>query len=218
MHEPFIRNHHYNSIKNEADSVLRALRTVGDPKILESVRYGARAKVAELFPDVGDELSAMLESVADLKTGEELQRYMQALEPYLIAFPPITESQIRKLFPKVKKLKVPDLGQIDFRFVTYLSWIDPATNKMFVVYPAADGRFVGIEGRYTDSVKKGYCFVCNRFENLVMFSAIAKKKPANASPDYYKSVGNYLCASGHDCNKNVTDTASLTRFIDTVVG
>ncbi|MCR8631011.1 FusB/FusC family EF-G-binding protein [Paenibacillus radicis (ex Xue et al. 2023)] len=217
MCEPFIRNHQYNFIKNQAESVLNALRTVGDPKILESVRFSAQTKVAELFPAVTDNRKTMLDSISDLKTTDDFQTYLQALEPYLIEFPQITEKQIRKLFPKNKKLKVPDLAQIDLRYVSCLSWTDISTNKMFIVY-SVGGQFVGVEGRYTATNKKGYCFVCSRYEELALFSAISKKRPANASPDYYKSVGNYLCMNGHECNKNMTDVTSLEKFIDSVQG
>lgn len=217
MGGPFIRNHQYNFIKNQANAVLYALRTVGDPKIVESVRYGAQAKTAELFPDVTDNRNALLASVSDLKTADDFQQYMQALEPYLIAFPPINEKQIRQLFPKNKKLKIPDLAQIDFRNVSYLSWIDVSTNKMFIVYPA-DDRFIGVEGTFTATNKKSFCFVCNRFEELALFSAINKKRPAHASPDYYKTVGNYICIHGQDCNKNVTDVSALEHFIGSVLG
>ncbi|XID91477.1 FusB/FusC family EF-G-binding protein [Paenibacillaceae bacterium WGS1546] len=217
MCEPFIRNHQYNFIKGQADSVLRALRTVGDPKILESVRIGAQNNVTELFPEVTDDRRTMLESIADLKAAEDFQQYLQALEPYLTEFPAITEKQIRKLFPKNKKLKLPDLEQIDFRYVSYLSWTDLSTHKMFIVHEAG-GQFVGVEGRYTATNKKGYCFVCKRHGELALFSAISKKRPAHASPDYYKSVGNYICLNGHECNKNVTDVSTLARFIDSVLG
>jgi hypothetical protein len=217
MCEPFIRNYQYNFIKNQADSVLRALRTVGDPKILESVRFSAQAKVAELFPDVKDGRLQLLESISDLKTADDFQQYLLALEPYLAAFPPITEKQLQKLFPKVKKLKLPDLSQIDFRFVSYLSWTDTGTNKMFIVYHNGE-QFVGVEGTYTATNKKSYCFVCNRYEQLALFSAITKKRPAHATPDYYKSVGNYICMHGHDCNKNITGVSSLEKFIESVLG
>ncbi|MFC5702730.1 FusB/FusC family EF-G-binding protein [Cohnella faecalis] len=218
MCEPFIRNHEYNFIKKQADYVLYALRTVGDPKVLESVRLNAQAKVAELFPDLRDHRRTMLESISDLRTAEDFQKYLQALEPYLIEFPAITNKQIQKLFPKNKKLKLPDLAQVDFRYVSYLSWIDISTNKMFIVYPAAGGQFVGLEGRFTANNKKSYCFACNRIEELALFSAVSKKRPANASPDYYKSVGNYICMNGHECNKNMTDVSSLEKFIDSVLG
>jgi len=216
MCEPFIRGYQYNFIRNQADYVLHTLRTVGDPKVVEGVRSSAQAKVAELFPDVTDSRMTMLESIADLRTGEDLQKYVQGLEPYLITFPPITEQQIRKLFPKNKKLKLPDLAQIDFRYVSYLSWIDISTNKMFIVYHK-DGKFIGVEGRFTETNKKSYCFVCNRYEKLALFSAITRKRPTNASPDYYKSVGNYVCTDGHICNKNVNEIAPLERFIEAVL-
>ncbi|WP_438447895.1 FusB/FusC family EF-G-binding protein [Gorillibacterium sp. sgz5001074] len=217
MGGPFIRNYQYNAIKNQADTVLRALRTVGDPKILESVRGSAQAKVAELFPDVTDNRKKLLESISELKTADEFHDYIQALEPYLLEFPAITENQIRKLFPKNKKLKLPDLAAIDFRYVSYLSWIDISTNKMFIVYH--DGtQFVGVEGRFTATSKKNFCFVCNRFEELSLFSAISKKRPEHAAPDYYKSVGNYICTDSRECNKNMTDVAPLERFIDSVIG
>lgn len=90
-------------------------------------------------------------------------------------FPAITESQLRKLFKKNKKLKLPDLEQIDFRFVTYMSWIDISSNKMFLVYEK-DGQHIGIEGRFTETNKKSYCFACNRYEKLVLFSAVSKKR------------------------------------------
>jgi len=215
MNEPFIRNHQYNCIRDQAESVLKTLRTVNDPMIVESVRSGAQAKIAELFTGLTDYRKALLESIAVMKTADDFQSYLKALEPYRVAFPWITEQQLRKLFPKNKKLKLPDFAQIDLRRVTYLSWIDIQTNKMYIVYEA-DGQFVGVEGRYTDTNMKNYCFACNRYEELVFFSAISKQRPADATSDYYKSVGNYICLNGHDCNKNITDVSSLERFIASV--
>ncbi|MDF2961451.1 MAG: Fibronectin-binding family protein, partial [Paenibacillus sp.] len=124
--------------------------------------------------------------------------------------------QIQKLFPKNKKLKIPDLSAIDNRYVTYLSWADISTNKLFMVYHL-NGQFIGVEGKYTPTNKKSFCFLCNRYEDLALFSAISQKRPANSSPDYYKAVGNYLCMNSHECNKNITDITYLEKFIDTVI-
>jgi hypothetical protein len=217
MCQPFIRNYQYNVIRQQAESVLRATRSVGDPKILDSVRYGAQLKATELFPDLTDKGKALLESVTELRTADERHAYVHALEPYLVPFPPITGGQIRKLFPKNKKLKIPDLSGIDFRYITYLSWTDISTGKMFIVYHNGE-QFLGLEGRFTATNKKSYCFACNRYEELVLFSAVAKKRPAQASSDYYKSVGHYVCADGRACNNNITDIASLEKFIHSVLG
>lgn len=217
MCEPFIRNHQYNFIKKQAGLLQHALRTIADPKVLESVRYGTESKIAELFPDAADNQKQLLDKISGLQTADDFQRYLKALEPYLAEFPRVTEKQIQKLFPKNKKLKIPDLSAIDYRYVTYLSWLDISTNKLFIVYHV-NGQFVGVEGRYTPANKKSFCFLCNRFEELALFSAISRKRPAHSSPDYYKAVGNYLCMNSHECNKNMTDISALEKFIDAVVG
>ena len=91
--------------------------------------------------------------MSTIEKAEDFQRYLNALEPYLEPYPTISLNQIQKLFPKNKKLKVPDLQSIDFRYVTYLGWVDIATNKLYIVYPF-EGRFIGIEGRITPTNKR----------------------------------------------------------------
>ncbi|WP_338555312.1 FusB/FusC family EF-G-binding protein [Paenibacillus sp. KS-LC4] len=216
MREPFIRNHQYNEIKKQAGILQHALGTVVDLLVLESVKYTTESNIMEMFKDTTAEQKQMLEAISTLRTKEDFAKYLRDLEAYLTEFPAITAKQIQKLFPKNKKLKLPDLAAIDYRYVTYLSWIDIASNKLFIVYPV-NGQFVGVEGRYSPTNKKNYCFVCNRFEELALFSAITKKRPAGTSPDYYKAVGNYMCAKSEDCNKNITDTTALEKFIHAVI-
>lgn len=45
---------------------------------------------------------------------------------------------------------------------------------------------------------------------------LPKLRPPNASPDYYKAVGNYMCINSHECNRNITDVTYLERFIHDV--
>lgn len=217
MSEPFIRNHQYNVIKKQSAILEHALRTIADPKIGDSVRYSAQSKIMELFPNATDIQKQLLASISALETADDFQKYLQSFEPYLVEFPQITEKQIEKLFPKTKKLKIPDLLNIDNRYATYLSWIDLSSSKLFIVY-YVNGQFIGIEGRFTPLNKKSVCFLCNRQEELALFSAISKKRPANSSPDYYKAVGNYLCMDSIKCNKHITDVTSLETFINNVVG
>lgn len=165
MSTPFIRNHQYNVIKKQAEFLQKTLRTVSDRSVLETVRFSTATKIAEAFPILTEDQKQMLGQLASLETDQDFQRYLGAFEAYMEPFPPITVKQIEKLFPKNKKLKVPDLASIDFRYVTYLSWVDIATNKLFLVYPH-EGRFLGIEGRITPTNKKGYCLFCNRHQEL----------------------------------------------------
>lgn len=217
MVQPFIRNHQYNLIRKQAALLLHACDTVSDPKVVEAVRYGALSKIAEAFPEATELQKQPLERLSTLQTAEQLQSYLIALEPLMEAFVEIDPKQLKPLFPKNKKLKLPDLSAVDFRYVTYLGWTDIATRKKFLVYEL-DGRLVGVEGTFTPANKKGVCFACGRHEDIALFSAIAKSRPANASPDYYKAIGNYLCVDSEACNKHITDVAALERFIRGVVG
>ncbi|MED1787425.1 FusB/FusC family EF-G-binding protein [Brevibacillus laterosporus] len=216
MMEPFIKNHQYNYIKKQIDILQNATLTVADPKVMEAVRYGSEAKVIDVFPNVTDIQKQLLGRISSLKA-EEFQDYLRSLLPYLVEFPQVTEKQIRKLFPKNKKLKAPDLVTIDYHKVTYLGWINISSNKLFIVYHLK-GKAVGIEGRYTLVNKKNICALCHGYTDVALFSAISKSRAANVSSDYYKAVGHYICINSHECNSRITDVTALERFIGDVIG
>ncbi|SDK01345.1 FBP C-terminal treble-clef zinc-finger [Paenibacillus sp. OK060] len=208
MSTPFIRNHQYNLIKKQAEFVRKTVQSAADRRVLETVRYSAATNIVEAFTDLTENQQQMLEQISSLETTDDFQWYMKALEPYLELYPSITLKQIQKLFPKNKKMKMPDLPSIDFRYVTYLSWVDIATNKLFVVYPF-EGQFIGIEGRITPTHKKGYCLFCNRHQELAFFTV----KTKNALPDNYSAIGQYVCMENQGCNHSITNTESLEKFI-----
>ncbi|RAV08890.1 FusB/FusC family EF-G-binding protein [Paenibacillus contaminans] len=216
MGTPFIRNHQYNLIKKQAALLQKAFHTVTDPKVVESVRYSAQMKIIEAFPDATELQLQLLNNISAIRTEEQFQHYLHSLEPYMTEFSPVTGKMLNKLFPKTKKLKVPDLTAIDYRYITYLGWNDIATNRLFLVYPL-NGQFIGIEGRFTPT-NKGVCFLCNRHEEVALFTAVTRMKPVNASPDYYKAIGNYVCVDSGVCNKNMTNVSALERFVQEVVG
>ncbi|WP_150271471.1 FusB/FusC family EF-G-binding protein [Paenibacillus tepidiphilus] len=210
MNTPFIRNHQLNVIKKQAEFLQKTLRTVADRKVLETVRYSAAAAILDAFPVLTEEQKGRLGQISGFETAYEFQRYLGALESELEPFPSITAKQIQKLFPKNKKLKLPELSSIDFRFVTYLGWSDIATNRLFIVYPF-NGQFVGIEGRITPTHKKGYCLFCNRHQELAFFSV--ETKAAYASADNISRYGHYVCLDNEACNHSITHTEALEKFI-----
>ncbi|MBD0382836.1 FusB/FusC family EF-G-binding protein [Paenibacillus sedimenti] len=215
MNGPFIRNHQYNFIKKQIGYLQRTCQTVSDRKVVEAVRSSTEFKIKELFPDSEGIQGELFGNIPALQTAEDFEQYHRSLESYMTNFPQVTEKQIRKLFHKNKKLPIPDLT-IDYRYLTYLGWISISTGKLFLVYPL-DGQIVGIEGKFTPTNKKGVCFLCNKHEELALFTAVSKSRPAHSSPDYYKAVGNYLCMDSQECNKNITDVTALERFIQDVL-
>ncbi|MDF2724567.1 MAG: elongation factor G-binding protein [Paenibacillus sp.] len=212
MNLPFIHNHQYNAIHKQGHLLQRAYATLADPKVLESLEYSAIEKIKAAFPDATKTQLQMLEAMASLRTPEQFHQFEHALEPYrLSAGQPLGEKQLQKLYPKVKKLKTPDLTAVDFRAITYLGWLDIAQKCLYIVYPL-DGQWVGIRGNFTPA-NKGVCAFCNRHEEVALFSAIAKSRPPGASPDYYKAVGHYICTDSAACNRNMTDVTVLEKFI-----
>lgn len=164
----------------------------------------------EAFSSLTADQEHLLRPVSTFEKAEEFQQYISGLEPYMEPFPAITLKQIQKLFPKNKKMKLPDLQYIDFRYVTYLAWVDIATSKLFIVYPF-EGQFIGVEGRMIPTHKKGYCLFCNRQQELAFLTV--KTKPETAAADNYASVGQYVCIDNQGCNQSITHINSLEKFV-----
>lgn len=219
MIQPFIRNHQFNELKKQIGHLQKACTTVSDPKVVQAVRNDTEAKIGSLFEAATSEQKQAFEGLDRLQSVSDFQRYLKALEPFALEeYAEIAEAKIKKLFPKVKKLKVPDLQDGAYRRATYIGWTDTAANKLFLVY-GRNGTLVGIEGRYTPTNKKGVCFFCNRHAEVALFTAVAKWKPAGVSPDYYRALGNYLCVDSRVCNANITDVDVLERYLhDVLVG
>lgn len=217
MHKPNLRNHHRNLLKQQARLVLSAIRTAADPRVIETVRHSTLARLVEGLPELTAQQQRLLDQWPELKTADEFQQYELEWEPYVAEFPLPTEKQLKKLFPKNKKLKMPELDEAERRYLTYLGWNDIGTNRMFWVYEL-DGQLVGIEGRCTPLQKKGVCFVCQRNGETALFTAHVQGKPSNADPDYYKAVGHYVCLDSAACNRQLVDEAPLASFFRTVVG
>ncbi|AGK52778.1 fibronectin-binding family protein [Bacillus sp. 1NLA3E] len=164
----------------------------------------------DLFPNASPEQQEMVD-LSRLKTDDEYEQYIQHLSDFLLPFPKITEQQLKKMFPKNKKLRLPDFSQIDHSQLTYLSWNDLRSNRKFIVYEM-DGKMSGIECKFTPTSKKNLCSFCNQFGEVAFFSTITKAKQAN-NPDYYKAIGNLICADSSECNKKITNIEYLTTFL-----
>lgn len=205
---PFIHNHQLNVIHKQANFLLKTLRTVADRKVLETVRHTSVTHALEAFGTLDPEQKAVIEQMTRHEAAHEIQEYLDSLEPYLLPFPEVTAKQAQKLFPKVKKLKLPDLERLDYAHMTYLRWVDIATNRLFIVYPY-EGRMLGAEGRMTATNKKGFCMFCNRHQELGFFNVKLKGN----SPDNFSSLGQYVCMDDKACNHSITDKAPLEKFL-----
>lgn len=215
MTEKFIKNEQLNFIKRQISLIKDSTKKNVPPNVLAAVIDLANAKILDHFPNATLGQQEMLD-LSRLKTDAEYVQYIQRLSAFLLPFPTITEQHLKKMFPKNKKLKLPDLSTIDHSQLTYLSWHDLSSNKKFIVY-GLDGKMVGIECKLTPTSKNNICSFCNCFGQVSYFSTVTKEKK-HKNPDYYKSIGNLICADSSECNKKITNVKYLTTFLRDSLG
>lgn len=209
--EFFIRNEQYNFIKEQTRILVNGHSTVRDPGVLKALNSLAKEKVLQQFPELNDQQRQLIEPISYIKTIEMAASYLEDLKPYVIPFAGLSEKAISKLFPKTKKLKIPDLEQIDLAEISYLGWNDSGTNRKYLVVESA-GSLTGIEGNFKNSSKKGICAICNKHQDIGMFTAKAK-----GSGETYVKKGNYICQDSMSCNERIESREKLENFISRII-
>ncbi|MEK4145585.1 FusB/FusC family EF-G-binding protein [Robertmurraya sp. FSL W8-0741] len=215
MTEKFIKNEQFNFIKKQVALIKDSIKKHVPPTVLNATIGLANAKALELFPHASAEQITLLD-LSNLKTEDQFEQYLQQLSAYVIDFPHITEQQLKKMFPKSKKLKLPDLSNLAGNKLTYLGWNDLRTNKKYLVYEL-DGKLVGIECKMSAIEKNNICSICNGHGEVTYFSTITKSKKAN-NPDYYKAIGNLICTDSNKCNEKITNVDYLEIFLKESLG
>ncbi|WP_248278494.1 FusB/FusC family EF-G-binding protein [Bacillus sp. DNRA2] len=215
MNESFIKNEQFNFIKKQIDLIKDSKKKNVPTNVLTAVIDLATTKVFDLFPTLTATQQQLLD-VSGLKTDKDYEQYIQQLSDYLLPFPTITEQQLKKMVPKNKKLKLPDLTKIDHHQLTYLSWNDLRSNKKYIAYEL-EGKMVCIECEFSSTSKKNLCSICNSFGDVVYFSTVTKAKKLK-NPDYFRAIGNLICADSSECNKKITNVEYLTNFLKDSLG
>ncbi|KOS67961.1 fibronectin-binding protein [Lysinibacillus contaminans] len=210
MTERFIKNEQFNFISKQVAWIKDSTKQHLPAGVLASVYDLSNEKILNCIPNMTASQKNILD-FSKLKTVEEYEQALEQLVNYLLPFPTVTEQQLKKLFPKSKKLKLPDLSNVDLKRLTYLSWNDSRSNKKYLLYEL-EGQLVGIECTFSPSTKKNICSICHCHGEVTHFSTVTKAKKLN-NPDYYKSIGNLICVDSSQCNKNITDDSYLKDFL-----
>jgi hypothetical protein len=209
--EPFIRNDQYNFINYQIQVLINGYSTVNDPGVLVALKSLVRDKVFNLFDVLNAEQERLLEPVVNIKDSEQGQNYLTELREFVIPFQSVNETTLKKLFPKVKKLKMPRLNELDFKELSYLGWNDYGQESKYIV-AQDDGKLKGFKGTFKNSSKKGICTICNTFGDVGMYVSESKK----SSNGTYVKKGNYICQDSMECNGKLRDLVKLNEFIERV--
>ncbi|GKV69709.1 elongation factor G-binding protein [Sporosarcina sp. NCCP-2716] len=209
MTENFIRNEHYNYISKQAALMRQSTQQHLTPAVRESLLALCAERIMTCIPRLSEEQKQLLD-FSSLRTNDQYDQALSRLDSCRLSFPEVTEPQLKKLFPKRKKLKLPALANSDLERTTYLSWVDSRSNRMYLLY-VWDGRMEGIECTFSPNFIQNTCSICHHQEQVTMFSTVTKERKAN-NPDYYRAIGNLICTDSAVCNRNITDTEPLDRL------
>ncbi|MBL0386931.1 FusB/FusC family EF-G-binding protein [Tumebacillus sp. ITR2] len=215
--EPFLKPYHLNLIRSQVNLLIGAFYFAGDYRVVDASRESALHTLYSEIHCTTPEQRELLTDAGKVRDKDELKQYLARLEPYVIPFPTITGSEIRKLFPKVKKLVLPDLDALDFSKLTYLGWRDIATQSLYVVY-RMNGKWIGAECSYVMGPKnRAYqCTWCQRPHGGDGVALVTKQIKNRQIQDGYKVIGNHICLDSSRCNATMTDPAEFEKFITTM--
>ncbi|CDO04728.1 Fibronectin-binding protein (FBP) [Oceanobacillus picturae] len=205
--EPFIRVDQFNFIARQAQDLVNGHSTSNEKAVLGALESMARERVLALIPAITEEQAQLLQPITLVDDKDKAERFLSQLKPYVIPFQ-VTEQGIKKLFPKVKKLKIPALQELDLQQLCYLSWIDYSTNKKFIVLKH-NGKLTGLHGSFEMIKQKGICSICHKHEEVGLFLAHKKGKVQGT----FTKKGNYICRDNETCNQNITSLDYLHDFV-----
>ncbi|TCP52152.1 fibronectin-binding protein (FBP) [Tumebacillus sp. BK434] len=210
---PFMHPHQINFIRHQLLQLIGAFYFAGDYRVLAASRENVEDTVLSLFPGATPAQRALLQDAKNVRDRDELKAYMSRLEPYIIPFPEITAAEIRKLFPKVKKLVLPDLENLDRTKLTYLGWRDIATNSLYLVSRNGD-KWAGTEFKFVAAQKNrtmicSWCHSVGKGDDVALVTSRVKTKIV----DGYKTQGNHLCLDSAACNARITSTTEMEALL-----
>jgi hypothetical protein len=213
MMEPFIRVDQFQFIKIQTQQLINGYASVNDKNVLNALKSLVYDKVTSLFTVITSEQKELIDGIVEVEDSVKGELYIAKLKPYVIPFKKVTEQTVKKLFPKAKKLKLPDLNDIDFQELSYLSWYDKGTTRKYLITLHSNG-FIGLEGTYSPASKKGICTLCNKQRAVGLFMSETK----GVVQGTYIRRGNYICQDSLKCNENMISLEKLLGFIQLLKG
>lgn len=210
INQPFLTVANYHFLKQQMNKILQALATTKDKDVIYAIRDIADNEIAAelVLSEAEAKLIKQLSSITDREQGEA---YLEQLKPYVIPFQAVTVNTLKSLFKKEKKLKLPNLEEIDFQQISYLAWDDAGTQRKYIVIEKND-KFKAIKGTFSNNTIKGICSICNRLTDVGLFTTSVKGQVAGT----FTNHSNYICADSQDCNQHVSDIEKTQAFFERI--
>lgn len=208
MMDEFIRNDQYNFIKVQVQTLINGYSSVHDTGVLEALTSLTTEKVLNLFSKLTDEQKQLLSSIVGVKNKQQAEDFLLNLKQHVVPFKEVTVQEIKKCFPKVKKLKLPLLDTIEWKEHSYLGWDDFGAQKKYIM-AIYEEKLIGLQGSFKPLNKKGFCVLCHQFDEIGMFMAEIKGNVQGT----FTNRGNHICKDSQNCNRQITSLERLNNFI-----
>lgn len=207
--EPFINNHQFNKISMTMNNLQRLLKFNSDEMIVNATKEINNCEIRSLFYDLSEEYHTFVDITA-INLPEDVDRYMERLAGATYGMKPVSEAQLKKLFRKEKKLKLPTLN---FEMKSFLGWFDQSRRKLYLVH-WIEGKLTGMVCHVKDieASNSRMCAICghiNEGSDVVPVSVKCKTK----NPENYHVFGFNICKDSISCNRRVTSIDPLENLI-----
>ncbi|MFS0562862.1 FusB/FusC family EF-G-binding protein [Terribacillus sp. 179-K 1B1 HS] len=206
--QAFIRNDQYNFIAKQVSHIINAHATVNHADTLDGVKLHAFSKVEEMLPEMTEAQETLLNRLLEIEEEMEAQAFLSELKQYVIPFRKVSKKTVEKLFPKAKKLQMPDLDALDFQRLSYIGWFDTRAHKQHLIVEY-QGKLKGISGVFDDSSTQGICSLCNSLGDVGLFVTRVK-----SGKETYVNRGNYICKDSQSCNEHLMDLGKVETFLN----
>ena len=209
----FIKKQQFNYIKRCLNDLNNAFNNCVDTNLVKSIKLYYQDKILSNFKELSSEQREIL-NIEKINEPLQSELFLKMLDKYVYGMDKLTNADIRKVFKKEKKLKLPDLDS-DEKLV-YTGWIDEGTKKLYIAYNFG-GKLLGMACRLPKTTKKSsnICAICNRIGNereVEFVSPICKP----LSEEDYKSIGFYICLDSTECNKRIESVEKLEEILKVV--
>ncbi|KSU88393.1 FusB/FusC family EF-G-binding protein [Priestia flexa] len=207
--EAFINHHQYNLIREQVKLISDSYAKSNSHDVTSAIKALAAERVFNQFEELTPLQKDILSPISMLSDSKEAEVFLNSLESVIIPFPQISEAGIKKLFKKVKKLKVPANIKEETLHCSYIGWNDYGASKKYLIVEH-HGKLIGVAGEFNRIQDKGVCTICHRISDVGLFM---NQKKASSDGTFIKR-GNYICQDSEWCNDHLTDRSKLTEFIE----
>lgn len=211
-----IKRIEYNHVVKCLRDLNQAFANCVDEKVVQATQGYLQEKIYNHIDDLTPEREELLD-IMNLTNQLEIDVYLENLKPYIESLPKITNNQIKKIFKKDKKLRIPKFTEEDYKGA-YLSWVDDSTRKLYVLF-YMENKYVGMACRIPNPSNRNIhvCSVCHKIgenNDVAFVSPVCKSRDQDKGA--YRSIGFEMCLHGDKCNERIMHTERLEAILKKV--